>query len=60
MAIPKLLTPSETSVALRISIKTLYRWVYERKIPYIKLHGKLLFEEEAISGYVRKSIDPAE
>jgi excisionase family DNA binding protein len=51
-AVPKMLTVTEVGDALRISTKTLYRWVYERKIPFVKLHGKLLFEESSILRFI--------
>lgn len=59
---PVLLTIEETSALLRISKKTIYRWVFERRIPHIKLQGKLLFSQDELIQYVqaskRKSIFP--
>lgn len=39
----KLLTIEETSVLLRVKISTLYSWVHNKKIPFKKLNGRLIF-----------------
>lgn len=51
----KLLTVDEVSIRLRSSKKTIYRWVYERKIHFVKLNGKLLFEDRAITEMIARS-----
>ena len=48
----KLMTIDEVATLLRSSKKTIYRWVYERKIPFLKVHVKLLFEEDQISQFL--------
>jgi excisionase family DNA binding protein len=53
--LPQILTIDELADRLRLSKKTIYRWVYERKIPYLKLHGKLLFEEQRIFAFITAS-----
>jgi excisionase family DNA binding protein len=51
--LPTLLTPEEVARSLRISKKTLYRWVYEKRLPYCKVGGKLLFDETRILELIR-------
>lgn len=45
----------ETSKFLRISVSTLYRWVHKKEIPFVKLGGKLLFDEDEIEFFVRNN-----
>ena len=52
MAISKLITISETAQILRISVKTLYRWVYERRLPHYKIGSKVCFLEKDIETYI--------
>ena len=49
---PKLLTPEEVSALTRLKIKTIYAKCCRREIPYIKLGGKLLFDEDSIRAWV--------
>jgi carbon storage regulator CsrA len=44
---------------LGISKQTLYNWIHLRRIPYIKLGGKLLFNPEDLDKLIKASrIDP--
>lgn len=46
--IKMLLTINEVAEMLKISVSTLYRWVNKREIPFVKLGGKLRFNEDEI------------
>ncbi len=48
----KLYEINQLSALLQVSVPTLYRWVHQKKIPYIKLGGKLRFDVEAINNYI--------
>jgi excisionase family DNA binding protein len=50
--VSRLLTPQEVSALTRLKIKTVYAKCCRREIPYIKLGGKLLFDEESIMAWV--------
>lgn len=50
----KLLNIKELSEKLNLKISTLYVWVNKRKIPYIKLGGRLLFNEYEIDNLINK------
>ena len=47
-----LLTVQEVAEMLKISVSTLYRWVNKREIPFVKLGGKLRFNEDEIKTFV--------
>ena len=47
-----LLTVQEVAEMLKISVSTLYRWVNKREIPFVKLGGKLRFNEGEIKTFV--------
>jgi carbon storage regulator CsrA len=56
-----LLQVSAAANRLGISKGTLYRWVYMRRIPYIKLGRRLLFSPEDLDKLIKASrIDPME
>lgn len=46
------LTVKDAADLLRLSEKTLYNWASERKIPFLKVGGKLLFDEEALERFL--------
>lgn len=48
-----LLTVKETAEVLKIAESTLYRWVHQKKINYIKLGG-LKFDEDYIQEYIKQ------
>ena len=48
-----LLTVKETAEILKISESTLYRWVHQKKINYIKLGG-LKFDSDYIQEYIKQ------
>lgn len=52
-AIIELLTVEETAEILRIEVQTLYKWMREGRIPYIKPSNRLvLFKKEAIIDFI--------
>lgn len=47
-----LLDVNEASALLRIKPNTLYTWKYQKKIPYVKKYGRLLFNEEKLIAFI--------
>jgi len=56
----RLLTIKEASEYLGIQVKTLYKWVYEKKIPYVKFsHKSLKFDKIKLDEWIdRQTIHP--
>ena len=50
-----LLTIKETAEALKISVSTLYRWIHQRKIEYVKIGSRVLFIDEMLNDYIKKN-----
>src|SRR4026208_1439470 len=56
----RLLDVKEAAAMLGISIKTLYRYAYERKIETVKLFGTALrFRQSSIEKLIKRSMRPA-
>jgi len=51
----KLLTVTETAEALRLKPQTLRVWVMNRRVPYVKLGSRVLFELEEVEKLVNES-----
>jgi excisionase family DNA binding protein len=51
----KLLTIKELSEFLTIKVSTLYTWVHNGTIPYIKLNGLLRFDMDEIKEWIKRS-----
>lgn len=51
---PEYLDIIDVSKLLKVEQKTIYNWVWARKIPYLKANGRLLFLREEIDEMVRK------
>ena len=51
----RLLTIDDVAGLLKISKSTLYRWVNKREIPFVKLGGKLRFNEDEIKTFVLRN-----
>ena len=50
-----LMTPAEAAAYLGISHRTIRHWVYERKIPHVKLRGvSLRFRVEDLDAIIRQ------
>lgn len=48
----KLYTVDETAQILRVEPNTVYKWKYNKKLPFVKSGGKLLFKGSAIKSYL--------
>ena len=47
----KMMTVREVAEMFRISVLTLYGWTSSRKIPHVKLGGKVLFDEAELKAW---------
>ena len=45
----------QTSELLNMKVPTLYRWVHERKIPFVKMGNKLRFKETEILDFIEQN-----
>jgi excisionase family DNA binding protein len=52
-AAPRLLTIRQAAELLNVSISTLYGWVWQRQIPFIKLGRCLRFDLQELEGFIR-------
>lgn len=54
-----LLTIQEVSRKLNLRVSTLYKMTCQKRIPYVKITSKILFDEESLNEWIRKhSIEP--
>lgn len=51
----KLLTIEETSKLLNIKVGTLYVWVHQKKIPFVKIGRKLAFKESQLFEFINNN-----
>ena len=51
---PEYLDIIDVSRILKVEQKTVYNWVSQGKIPYLKANGRLLFRREEIDEMLRK------
>lgn len=49
-----LLTVNEMASQLRVKDKTVYAWVSQGKIPYVKLNGIIRFDESEIEQWLQR------
>lgn len=55
----KLLSIKEASEYLGLKVPTLYKYVCSKKIPYVKLGSRVLFDPEKLTIWIeKKSISP--
>lgn len=52
----QLLSLKETAKELNISIHTLRAWVYQRKIPFVRLGRRILVRREDLESFVNANI----
>jgi excisionase family DNA binding protein len=52
----RLMTPQEAAEFLGISVGTLYMWTSAKKIPHMKIGGKLRFAEQQLWEWARQHI----
>lgn len=50
-----LLNVKEAAVKLGVTEKTIRKWQYERKIPFIKLFGAIRFDSEELNRLIQRS-----
>lgn len=55
-----LLNIKETASYLRISKSTLYRWVHQKTIEYVKIGSRVLFSEDYLKEFVKNNTVNAE
>jgi len=56
----RLLKPPEAAEMLGVATSTVYAWAYERRIPSVKLRGRVLrFRLNAIEKIIRQDERPA-
>ncbi len=48
----ELMDAQEAADLLKIEKGTVYKWKYEKKLPYVKLHGRLLFNKLDLINFV--------
>lgn len=48
-----LLDIQQTADYLHISVSTLYRWVHQKKIEYVKIGSRVLFSQENLEEFIR-------
>ncbi|MBC7349627.1 MAG: helix-turn-helix domain-containing protein [Candidatus Aminicenantes bacterium] len=58
-SLPELLTAQEARKILRVGKNTIYDLARGRKLEYIKIGGKILFQREAIEKFIRQHTIPA-
>lgn len=54
-----LMTVPETASYLRLKISTIRAWVLRRRIPYVKMGGRVLFRRVDVQALIEKSFVPA-
>ncbi len=52
---PEYLDIIEVAKLLRVEQKTVYNWVWEGKIPYLKANGRLLFRRDEIDKMLERT-----
>jgi len=52
------MTVPETASYLRLKISTIRAWVLKRRIPYVKMGGRVLIRRVDIQGLIEKSFVP--
>ena len=54
-----LLTIKEASAKLNLKVSTLYKMTCQKRIPYVKISSKLLFDEKSLDRWIEEhSIAP--
>ena len=51
---PEYLDIIDVSKLLKVEQKTIYNWVSQRKIPYLKANGRLLFLREEVDAMLKR------
>lgn len=49
-----LLTVSEFAEALALKPKTIRAWIFDRRVPFVRVHGSIRFRPETIDEIIRQ------
>ncbi|MBR1908051.1 helix-turn-helix domain-containing protein [bacterium] len=49
----KLLNVQETACYLNIAKSTLYRWVHQKKIKFVKIGSRVLFSQDDLKEFIK-------
>jgi excisionase family DNA binding protein len=56
----KLISSKQVAEELGVSRWTVYRWVRQKRVPFLKVQGRLRFEETAIAEWLNRRVSAAE
>lgn len=56
MATQQLYSPADVAARLGVSRRTVYKWMAERKLPYVKLGAAVRIDEAAVERIVRRGV----
>lgn len=51
----KLYPVFEAAIMLHVSESTLYRWIHQRKIEFVKIGSRVLFTDEMLNEYIKQN-----
>ena len=54
-SLPKLVSVRELAETLGVKPTTIYQWVNQRKIPYVKLGKRILFKPKDINRWIEEN-----
>jgi excisionase family DNA binding protein len=52
---PRLVTVNDAAKYLAVSVPTLYGWVYQRRIPFVKVGRALRFELVDLDAFIQRN-----
>ncbi len=55
----ELMTLPEAAAALRVKVSTLRAWRAQRRLPFVKLQGKVLLRRADLERFIESSVIPA-
>jgi excisionase family DNA binding protein len=53
--VPRLMTVNDAARHLAVSVSTLYGWVYQRRIPFVKVGRALRFEVADLDAFIQRN-----
>ena len=53
---PELLDLREGAKELKISIHTIRSWIYQKRIPFVRLGRRILLRREDVEDFVKKNV----
>ena len=57
--LPRLLNVTEAASLLRLRVSTVRAWVLQRRVPFVKLGGRVLFRRSDLEKLIESSVQPA-